>query len=306
MQIETPDPALVPLPVVAGAASGLSVSPRATRRQRTRAVVIALLHSKTFMVGAIIMLFWIFDAIFWPLIVPHDPSGQDLLSTLQGPSRAHPFGTDDLGRDVLSRVLAGARSVLTIAPAATALGLLGGITIGLVTGYYRGLVDDILMRIVDALLAFPLVIIALLVLAVLGHSTLNVILVIAVVFTPLIARTVRAAVLSEREREYVASAKLLGEPGIVVMVREILPNLFGAIVVEATVRLGYAIFTAATLSFLGLGIQQPSPDWGLTISLGRAFLQVAWWMVLFPALALATLVIALNFVADGLREVLSS
>jgi peptide/nickel transport system permease protein len=306
MQIETPDPALVPLPVVAGAASGLSVSPRATRRQRTRAVVIALLHSKTFMVGAIIMLFWIFDAIFWPLIVPHDPSAQDLLSTLQGPSRAHPFGTDDLGRDVLSRVLAGARSVLTIAPAATALGLLGGITIGLVTGYYRGLVDDILMRIVDALLAFPLVIIALLVLAVLGHSTLNVILVIAVVFTPLIARTVRAAVLSEREREYVASAKLLGEPGIVVMVREILPNLFGAIVVEATVRLGYAIFTAATLSFLGLGIQQPSPDWGLTISLGRAFLQVAWWMVLFPALALATLVIALNFVADGLREVLSS
>jgi peptide/nickel transport system permease protein len=267
---------------------------------------IGLLHSKTFMVGAIIMLFWIVDAIFWPLIVPHDPNAQDLLSTLQRPSGSHLFGTDDLGRDVFSRVLAGARSVLTIAPAATALGLLGGISIGLVTGYYRGLVDDVLMRIVDALLSFPLVIIALLVLAVLGHSTLNVVLVIAVVFTPLIARTVRAAVLSEREREYVASAKLLGEPGIVVMVREILPNIVGAIVVEATVRLGYAIFTAATLSFLGLGIQQPSPDWGLTISLGRGFLQVASWMVLFPALALATLVVALNFVADGLREVLSS
>jgi peptide/nickel transport system permease protein len=258
------------------------------------------------MAGAIIMLFWILDAIFWPLIVPHDPNAQDLLSTLQRPSGAHLFGTDDLGRDVFSRVLAGARSVLTIAPAATALGLLGGITIGLITGYYRGLVDDILMRIVDALLAFPLVIIALLVLAVLGHSTLNVVLVIAVVFTPLIARTVRAAVLSEREREYVASAQLLGEPGIVVMVREILPNITGAIVVEATVRLGYAIFTAATLSFLGLGIQQPSPDWGLSISLGRGFLQIASWMVLFPALALATLVVSLNFVADGLREVLSS
>jgi peptide/nickel transport system permease protein len=306
MQIETPDPALVPLPAVAGVAPGINVSPRASRRQRARAVFIALLHSKTFMVGALIMLFWILDAIFWPLIVPHDPNAQDLLSTLQRPSGAHLFGTDDLGRDVFSRVLAGARSVLTIAPAATALGLLGGIAIGLVTGYYRGLVDDILMRIVDALLAFPLVIIALLVLAVLGHSTLNVVLVIAVVFTPLIARTVRAAVLSEREREYVASAKLLGEPGIVVMVREILPNIVGAIVVEATVRLGYAIFTAATLSFLGLGIQQPSPDWGLTISLGRGFLQVASWMVLFPALALATLVVSLNFVADGLREVLSS
>src|SRR5579859_2455766 len=306
MQIETPDPAMVPLPVVANAAPGINVPPRASRRQRARAVFIALLHSKTFMAGAIIMLFWILDAIFWPLIVPHDPNAQDLLSTLQRPSGAHLFGTDDLGRDVFSRVLAGARSVLTIAPAATALGLLGGITIGLVTGYYRGLVDDILMRIVDALLAFPLVIIALLVLAVLGHSTLNVVLVIAVVFTPLIARTVRAAVLSEREREYVASAKLLGEPGIVVMVREILPNIVGAIVVEATVRLGYAIFTAATLSFLGLGIQQPSPDWGLSISLGRGFLQVASWMVLFPALALATLVVSLNFVADGLREVLSS
>ena len=297
---------MVPLPVVANAAPGVNLPPRASRRQRAQAIFIALLHSKTFMAGAIIMLFWILDAIFWPLIVPHDPNAQDLLSTLQRPSGAHLFGTDDLGRDVFSRVLAGARSVLTIAPAATALGLLGGITIGLVTGYYRGLVDDILMRIVDALLAFPLVIIALLVLAVLGHSTLNVVLVIAVVFTPLIARTVRAAVLSEREREYVASAKLLGEPGIVVMVREILPNIVGAIVVEATVRLGYAIFTAATLSFLGLGIQQPSPDWGLSISLGRGFLQVASWMVLFPALALATLVVSLNFVADGLREVLSS
>jgi peptide/nickel transport system permease protein len=306
MQTEAPDPAMVPLPVVATATPGLTLSPRASRRQRFQAILVALLHSKTFMIGAIVMLFWIFDAIFWPLIVPHDPFGQDLLSTLQPPSRSHPFGTDDLGRDVFSRVLAGARSVLTVAPAATALGLLGGIAIGLITGYYRGLVDDILMRIVDALLASPLVIIALLVLAVLGHSTLNVVLVIAIVFTPLIARTVRAAVLSEREREYVASAQLLGEPGIVVMVREILPNLVGAIVVEATVRLGYAIFTAATLSFLGLGIQQPSPDWGLSISLGRGFLQVASWMVLFPALALATLVVALNFVADGLREVLSS
>ncbi len=305
MALEPQDPALVPLPVV-GAATGISASPRASRRQRTRAVLIALLHSKTFMVGAIIMSLWIIDAFFWPLIVPHDPFAVDPINTLQPPSASHPFGTDDLGRDVFSRVLAGARSVLTIAPAATALGLLGGISVGLVTGYYRGLVDDIVSRIVDALLAFPLVIIALLVLAVLGHSTINVILVIAIVFTPLIARTVRSAVLSEREREYVASAQLLGESGLVIMVREILPNIVGAIVVEATVRLGYAIFTAATLSFLGLGIQQPSPDWGLSISLGRAFLQVASWMVLFPALALATLVVALNFVADGLREVLSS
>lgn len=306
MGVDSKDPALVPLPVIANVAPNITVAARVSRRQRAKSVGIALLRSKTFMLGAVIMLFWILDAIFWPLIVPRDPFGVDAINTLTGPSSAHWFGTDDLGRDVFSRVLAGARSVLTVAPAATVLGLIGGITVGLVTGYYRGLVDDILSRIVDALLAFPLVIIALLVLAVLGHSTLNVILVIAIVFTPLIARTVRSAVLSEREREYVASARLLGEPGVVVMVREILPNITGAIVVEATVRLGYAIFTAATLSFLGLGIQQPSPDWGLSISLGRAFLQVAPWMVLFPALALATLVISLNFVADGLREVLAS
>jgi peptide/nickel transport system permease protein len=305
MAIESPDPVRAQPPLAIDGAIGPIGETRVSAGRRARSLVFALLRSKTFMIGAIIMVFWILDALFWQFIVPHDPLAVDPINTLGGPSAAHWFGTDDLGRDVFSRVLAGAQSVLEVAPAATALGLFGGITIGLVTGYYRGLVDDVLMRIVDALLAFPLVIIALLVLAILGHSTLNVVLVIAIVFTPLIARTVRAAVLSEREREYVASARLLGEPGVVIMVREILPNIVGAIVVEATVRLGYAIFTAATLSFLGLGIQQPSPDWGLTISLGRAFLQVAPWMVLFPALALATLVVALNFVADGLREVLA-
>jgi peptide/nickel transport system permease protein len=182
--------------------------------------------------------------------------------------------------------------------------LLGGITLGLITGYYRGIVDDVIMRLVDALLAFPVIIVAVLVFAVLGHSVLNVIVVIGIIFTPLIARTVRSAVLVEREREYVASARLLGEPGPLIMVREILPNIVGTITVEATVRLGYAIFTTATLSFLGLGVQRPSADWGLTISLGRTFLQVAPWIVLFPAIALATLVVGLNFMTDALKEVL--
>jgi peptide/nickel transport system permease protein len=158
------------------------------------------------------------------------------------------------------------------------------------------------MRVVDALLAFPLIIIAVLVLSVLGSSKVNVILVIGVVFTPIVARTVRSAVLSEREREYVAAARLRGESGAYIMVSEILPNILSPIAVEATIRLGYAIFTSATLSFLSLGIQEPSPDWGLTISLGRVYLQVAPWMVLFPALALATLVVAVNLVADGLLQ----
>jgi peptide/nickel transport system permease protein len=310
MAIGTPDSTLDPAfidsePASLGPDVGLpGPAPSRGRIERLREVGIGLLHSKTFMIGAIILLFWIFDAIFWPLFVPHDPQAVDSLNELKGPSSVHWFGTDELGRDVFSRVLAGATSVLTIAPAATALGLFGGISIGLLAGYYRGLVDDTLMRIVDALLAFPLIIIAILVLTALGPSVVNVILVIGIVFTPLIARTVRSTVLVEREREYVAAARLLGAPGPFIMVREILPNITGPIVVEATIRLGYAIFTAATLAFLSLGIQPPSPDWGLTISQGRVYLQVAPWYVLFPALALATLVVGLNFVSDGLKAVL--
>jgi peptide/nickel transport system permease protein len=306
MAIEAPEPSLEP-GVPPGLADVPLAAPSVSRKARLREVGIGLLRSKTFMIGAIVLGFWIFDAIFWPLFVPHDPiNDQNLGATLHGPSGTYWFGTDDLGRDVFSRVLAGASSVLTIAPAATALGLLGGITIGLVSGYYRGIIDDALMRVVDALLAFPLLIIGVLVLTVLGSSETNVILVIAIVFTPLIARTIRSAVLVERDREYVAAARLLGARGPFIMVREILPNITGPIVVEATVRLGYAIFTVASLAFLGLGIQRPSPDWGLTISLERAFLQIAPWVVLFPALALATLVVALNFVADGLKEVLEA
>jgi peptide/nickel transport system permease protein len=307
MSVQAPEPAFGPTQGGADAVAMAAVlEARAGRRARTRQLIRQLLHSKTFLIGLAILLFWTLDALFWPLFVPHDPLAQDYIHELKGPSGTYWFGTDDLGRDVFSRVLAGARTVLQIAPAGTALGLLGGITVGLVTGYYRGLVDDVAMRLVDALLAFPLVITAVLVLTVLGSSILNVIIVIGVVFTPVVARTVRAAVLSERDREYVAAAKLLGAPGPFIMVREILPNVMGPIVVEATIRLGYAIFTVATLSFLNLGLQRPSPDWGLTISLGQAYLQVAPWYVLFPALALATLVVGLNLLADGLREVLES
>jgi peptide/nickel transport system permease protein len=276
---------------------------RAERRRRRRELLRALVRSKTFVVGAVILAFWVLDAIFWRAIVPHDPLAVGPVDTLKAPGGAHWFGTDNLGRDVFSRVLAGAATVLVIAPAATALGLVGGTAVGLVTGFYRGWVDDVVSRIVDAFLALPLIVIAVLVLASLGRDTRNIILVIGIIFTPLIGRTVRSAVLVEREREYVAAARLRGERGIRIMVWEILPNITGPIMVEATVRLAYAIFTAATLSFLGLGLQDPSPDWGLQIANGRAYMQVAWWMVIFPAAALATLVVGVNLVADGLKRV---
>jgi peptide/nickel transport system permease protein len=285
--------------VTATTADGVRLARRARRRELLR----ALLRSRTFLVGAGIVGFWVLDALLWRVIVPHDPQAITASATLNAPSGTHWFGTDNVGRDVFSRVLAGAASVLTVAPLATLLGVIGGVAVGLVAGYYRGLVDDIVSRIIDALLSFPLIIIAVLVLASLGRDTKNVILVIAFIFIPLVGRTVRSAVLVEREREYVSAARLRGERGPYIMAAEILPNVTGPILVESTIRLGYAIFTAATLSFFGLGLQPPSPDWGLTIASQRAFLQVAWWTVVFPALALATLVVGVNLLADGIRQV---
>jgi len=254
-----------------------------------------------FLAGAAVLLFWIVDALAWRTLVPHDPQAVSAGRTLQGPSAEHWFGTDDLGRDVFSRVLAGATSVLTVAPAAALLAVAAGVATGLVAGYVGGRTDEVLMRIVDALLAFPLVVGAVLALAVTGVSRLHLIVVIAVVLAPLTARTVRAAVRTEREREYVEAARLRGDSAPYIMVAEILPNVSALVVAETTARLAAAIFAAATLSFLGLGIQQPSPDWGLSVALGRVFLQTAPWIVLFPALALATLVVATTAVADGLR-----
>jgi len=203
-------------------------------------------------------------------------------------------------------VLAGATGVLKIAPLATLLGIGGGTVVGLVTGYFRGFVDEALGRVIDAVLALPLIVIAVTAIVALGPSNGTLIVVIGVVFTPLVARTVRAAVLAERDLDYVPAARLRGERAPYIMFVEILPNVMGPIIVEATVRLGYAIFAVAGLTFLGCGIQPPSPDWSLQISQNYALLSGGsyWWTVLFPALAVASLVVAVNLVADGLTQVL--
>jgi peptide/nickel transport system permease protein len=259
-------------------------------------------RTPAFLAGVAVLLFWIVDAVAWRSLVPHDPDAVAPTRTLEAPSAEHWFGTDDLGRDVFSRVLAGATSVLIVAPVAALLAVAAGLAVGLVAGYVGGKTDDVLMRLVDAFLAFPLVVAAVLALAVAGVSRLHLIVVIAVVLAPMTARTVRAAVRSERGREYVESARLRGDSTPYIMFAEILPNVSGLVIAEATTRLAAAIFAAATLSFLGLGIQQPSPDWGLSVALGRVFLQTAPWVALFPALALATLVVATTAVADGLKR----
>jgi peptide/nickel transport system permease protein len=264
-----------------------------------------LLHSKTFLIGNAIVLFWVFWAIVGSHLTPQDPLAQGT-AILARPGPGHWFGTDSLGRDVLSRVLAGATSVMKVAPLATLLGVGGGTVIGLVTGYFRGFVDDAIGRVIDAVLALPLIVIAVSAIVALGPSNTTLIITIGVVFMPLVARTVRAAVLAERDLDYVPAARLRGERPPYVMFVEILPNVMGPIIVEATVRLGYAIFAVAGLTFLGFGIQPPSPDWSLQISQNYALLSGGsyWWTVLFPAFAVASLVIGVNLIADGLTQVL--
>jgi peptide/nickel transport system permease protein len=200
-------------------------------------------------------------------------------------------------------VIVGARDILIVAPAATLLGTVLGTALGLVTGYFRGPVDNILSRFIDAFLALPTVIIGLLAIVSLGTSKLTVIIVIGLVFAPIIARTVRAAVLQEREMEYVQAAHLRNERTSYILFAEILPNVMGPILVEFTVRLGYAIFTVATLSFLGFGIQPPAPDWGLQVFEHYGLISGGyWWPVLFPALAIAILVVGVNLIADGIAK----
>ena len=224
-----------------------------------------LLRRPTFIVGAAILLFWVVCAVFGHMIAPQDPLAQQLLATNKAPSGAHWFGTDQLGRDVFSRVIVGARSILIISFFATMLGTVAGTALGLTMGYLGGVVDIVGGRLVEAVLALPLVVVAFLFVVAVGPSPLTIIIVIGLVFTPLIARTVRSAVLVERQQDYLASARLLGENRAYIMFVEVLPNVLPVVLVEFTVRLGYAIFAIASLSFLGFGVQPPTPDWGADI-----------------------------------------
>jgi peptide/nickel transport system permease protein len=271
------------------------------RRERAR----ALLRSPSFLLGAFVISFWIACAILGDRITPYDPLFDQTPEISVPPSSEHWFGTDRLGRDVLSRVLAGSRDILVVAPLATLLATLLGTALGLATGYFRGVVDDTISRAIEAVLAIPLIVLAVTVVAALGsRSTWAVTIVIALVFAPIIARTVRAAVLAEARLEYVEAARLRGERSPYVMFAEILPNVMPPILVESTIRLGYAIFAVATLTFIGFGLQPPSPDWAVQIADNYPYLADSWWTVLFPALAIASLVVAVNLVSDALQQVL--
>jgi peptide/nickel transport system permease protein len=265
-----------------------------------------LLRRPAFVVGALILLFWVVCAAVGTAIAPHDPLAQQLLATNQAPSGAHWFGTDQLGRDVLSRVIVGAQTMLIIAPLATAVGTVLGTALGLVLGYFGGVIDLIVSRIVEAVLALPAIIIMFLFVVALGVSTVTQILIIGFIFTPLIARTVRSAVQVESQLDYLPAARLVGERSVRMMFVEILPNVIPTVLVEFTIRLGYAIFAVATLAFLGFGVQLSTPDWGTDINANYVVLGAGyWWETLFPALAIASLIIAINLVADAIEQVLA-
>lgn len=256
----------------------------------------------TLLISSVVIVIWIAAAIRWEWIAPFGPSDAQLGGRFVGPGADHLFGTDGFGRDVLSRVLAGSRPVLTVAPLAVLLATVGGTILGLVLGYFGGRVDSVVMRLLEAIAILPPLFPAILAVALLGSSNAVLVLVLAFSFTPIVAWTVRAATLVEREKPFVEAAHLRGERAAYILGREILPNVAGAVVVEATVRLADAVFALATLAFIGLGAEPGSPDWGAQVADNRVNVQNAWWTVLFPAGAVASLVIAVSLVADNIRE----
>jgi peptide/nickel transport system permease protein len=256
--------------------------------------------SRSTRIALAVVAFYVFVAVFGAVLAPFSPIDFNMTAVLTPPSWAHPFGTDGFGRDVLSRVLTGARSILILATLSTALGVATGSALGLVSGYRGGLVDEALMRLVDILLALPGLLLALLILTSLGSSPINLVLAIAIVFVPKSARVARSAVVPLRRLGYVEAARLRGTSGTSIVFRELLPNVRGELAVEFCLRFAYALLLISSLGFLGFGVQPPAPDWGLMISEARGLVMIAPWIVLFPALAIGIIVVAINVLADGL------
>lgn len=243
-------------------------------------------------------------AILSPWIRPVDPFLQDLTGRLQGPSRLHWMGTDDLGRDVFSRLLLGTRVSLSVGFVAVGLAVLAGTVLGLLAGFSGGRIDTVIMRLVDVMLSIPTLFLILAVLSFLGPNIYNVMAIIGLTSWPGLTRLVRGECLSAREREYIQAARLLGMSTRRLLFVHLLPNVAAPILVSATLGVGGAILTESALSFLGLGVQPPMPSWGNVLSIGRDYLHIAWWLSLFPALAILLTVLAFNLLGEGLRDVL--
>jgi len=282
------DPALTPGLVVADTAAG-------HRR------LVALAKRPTFVISALIVIWWVLAALFWKA-VGLDPYG-NTGHLLAHPSWSEPFGTDNLGRSVFARTLVGADRALLIGPLGAILATLLGSALGVVAGYFRGWVDTLMMRVFDVLIVLPPIIFLIVLVTAFGSGTVSLILCIGFVYAPGIARIIRAAVLAEMGKGYVTSARLQRESRLRIMALELVPNVWPTMLIQITLSLASAILMTATLSFLGLGAQPPSADWGLQINANMAYLEQQWWTVLFPALAVASLVVAVQLIADNIKEV---
>ena len=271
--------------------------PRSLIQQRVHTT----LHEPMFIVGAIILLLWILMAVFGSLLRPF--SYTQIASTpWTNPGSEFWLGTDRMGRDMFARIAVGARMMLLVPTIAVALGVLFGSSVGLVTGYFGGIVDDIIMRLMDIMMAFPMLMLYLLIIFAIGPSVFNVIIAIAIGATPGIARLVRGLTLDIRSREFVIAAQMRGESSFYIMFREILPNITGPVIVDACIRVAYAMFATGSLGYLGLGVPPPFPDWGTMIGEGRSWIFKVPWAPIPPIISIVSLVVSLNLIADGLRK----
>ncbi len=263
-----------------------------------------LVKNKIAMAGLTIIFLLIITAIFAPVLAPYDPVKTDMINRLEAPSFSHPMGTDNLGRDILSRIIYGSRISLQVGVISVSLALFFGGLVGILAGYYGGWIDLVLMRIIDIMLAFPMVLLAIAIVAILGPQLSNAMIAVGLVNLPRFARIIRSSVLSIKEEEYVESAKVLGAGDVRIILKYILPNALAPITVQSTLSLATAILNAAALSFLGLGAQPPTPEWGAMLNMGKSSLQLAPWGVIFPGLAIAITVLGFNLFGDGLRDAL--
>lgn len=273
-------------------------------RPRWRETLGLLARNPTAAVSALLLLGIIVVAVFDDAIAPDGPNELDIPNRLSGPSWGHPFGTDDLGRDILSRIILGASVSLKVGFGAVGIALVLGTTIGLLAGYYGGWIDDVFMRLMDMVFAFPAVLLAIAVLAVRGPGAGNSALAIGIVYIPIFARVTRASVLSVREEVYVRASRSVGASDWRILTRHILPNAAPPIIVQTSISLAFAVLAEAALSFLGLGTQRPNPSWGLMLAEGRGYIDLAWWIAFFPGIAIFLTVLCFNLLGDGLRDVL--
>lgn len=263
-----------------------------------------LVHNPTGMIGLVGLVLLLLVVLFAPILAPADPTAMDFNHLLNPPGTYNLFGADDLGRDILSRVLWGGRESLRVALLAVMIAGTGGILVGLVSGYYGGWVDGIIMRIVDVLLAFPTILMILSIVAALGPNLVTVLIAIGLSAIPGVSRFVRSTVLAAKNCEYITAAQVLGGSHGYIMFTQILPNIMAPLIIYSTLGLGSAIMMTAGLSYIGLGAQPPSPEWGAMLNYGREYMRDAWWMSVFPGLAIFLAVLFINMLGDGLRDAL--